>query len=120
MTGHLHGFYPRQGGGYDMSLFYPEADQTHRGKTAAREDRVGVHFITLEPGRRIVETVRFETTDPALKGEMTIEITFEPVAGGTRLTATTTNLPPGIRPEDHDEGTRISLRQLAERFSKKD
>ena len=100
-----------------MSLFYPEDERRHVGKTSAREDRVLVHFVTLEPARRIVEAVTFETNDPALKGTMTIEITFEPDAGGTRVTFTTSNLPPGLRPEDHDEGTRISLAQLGERFA---
>jgi uncharacterized protein YndB with AHSA1/START domain len=76
--------------------------------TTEREDRVQVRFVELLPGRRIVEAATFETDDPALKGEMTIAVTFEPTAGGTRVTFEATNLPPGVRAEDHKTGTKTS------------
>src|SRR3954451_22762016 len=38
MTGKLHTFDGRVGGGYRMSLFYPPGEQGFRGKTAERED----------------------------------------------------------------------------------
>jgi uncharacterized protein YndB with AHSA1/START domain len=85
--------------------------------TTEREDRVQVRFVELLPGRRIVEAATFETDDPALKGEMTIAVTFEPTAGGTRVTFEATNLPPGVRAEDHKTGTKISLGQLAQLFA---
>lgn len=43
-------------------------------------------------------------------------MTFEEVPGGTEVTLEFTNLPPGLRPEDNDEGARLSLEQLARRF----
>lgn len=116
MTGRIHAFDARVGGGYRMSLYYPPSERAFRGKTAEREDRVDVRFVELEPVRRIVEAVTFVTTDPALLGEMTIVVTFEKVAGGTDVTFVCTNLPPGLRPEDNDSGTRLSLEQLARRF----
>jgi uncharacterized protein YndB with AHSA1/START domain len=64
MTGKVHEFDARVGGGYRMSLFYPSSEETYRGKTSEREDR------------------------------------FE-------------NIPPGIRPEDNDAGTQLSLEKLA-------
>lgn len=113
MTGRLHGFDGQEGGGYRMSLFYPDNEQSMRGKTADREDMVSVRFVELRPARRIVEAVTFHSADPALAGEMRIEIRFEDVAGGTEVTFLCTDIPAGIRPEDNDEGTRLSLEQLA-------
>ena len=113
MTGKIHSFAARKDGGYEMSLFYPETEHQFHGKTAEKEDRVKVRFIDLVPGRRIVEAVTFVSDDPALAGEMRIEITFEPAPEGTAVTFHCTNLPPGLRPEDNDEGTRMSLDQLA-------
>src|SRR5215467_11050826 len=71
MTGKMHEFDPRVGGGYRMSLFYPPTERSFRGKTAEREDRVSVRFVELVPPRRIVETIRFHTDDPTLLAEMT-------------------------------------------------
>src|ERR1700674_5752513 len=97
MTGKIHEFDARVGGGYRMSLFYPPGERAFRGKTSDREDMVGVRFVELAPARRIVEAVAFVTTDPALSGEMTIVVTFEEVAGGTEVTFLCQNLPPGLR-----------------------
>lgn len=117
MTGTVHAFDGRTGGGYEMSLFYrPGADHTP-GKTAAHEDRVAVRFTAVEPPRRIVEAVRFASDDPALGGEMTIEITLSPAPGGTEVRFDFRDLPPGLRPEDNAEGARQSLAQLAARFA---
>ena len=103
------------------SLFYPPSDSTTgeavpRGKTTDREDRVNVRFVELVPARRIVEAVTFDTTDPALQGEMTIVVTFEEREGGTEVTFLCTNLPPGLRAEDNEAGIRLSLEQLAHFF----
>jgi uncharacterized protein YndB with AHSA1/START domain len=116
MTGEIHEFDARVGGGYRMSLFYPPTERSSRGKTSDKEDMVTVRFVELAPARRIVEGVKFVTTDPALFGEMTIEITFEQVSGGTEVTFLCTNLPPGLRAEDNEAGSRLSLEQLARRF----
>jgi uncharacterized protein YndB with AHSA1/START domain len=116
MTGEIHEFDARVGGGYRMSLFYPATERSSRGKTSDKEDMVTVRFVELAPARRIVEGVKFVTTDPALFGEMAIEITFEPVCGGTEVTFLCTNLPPGLRAEDNEAGSRLSLAQLARRF----
>ena len=77
MTGEIHEFDARVGGGYRMSLFYPPDERAFRGKTSDREDMVNVRFVELAPQRRIVEAVSFVTTDPAFFGEMTLIATFE-------------------------------------------
>jgi uncharacterized protein YndB with AHSA1/START domain len=99
-----------------MSLFYPPDERSFRGKTSDREDMVDVRFVELMPPRRIVEAVNFATTDPAFFGEMTIVVTFEEVSGGTEVTILCKNLPPGLRAEDNEAGSRLSLEQLARRF----
>jgi uncharacterized protein YndB with AHSA1/START domain len=116
MTGQIHAFDARVGGGYRMSLFYPPEERNFRGKSAEREDRVEVRFVELDPPRRIVQTARFETDAPSLMGEMLMTTTFEPVGGGTEVAVLHENLPPGLRPEDDEAGGRISLDQLARRF----
>jgi uncharacterized protein YndB with AHSA1/START domain len=116
MTGKIHAFDARVGGGYRMSLFYPPTERAFRGKTSEREDMVTVRFVELMPPRRIVEAVNFHGSDPAFLGEMTIEVTLDEVPGGTEVTFLCKNLPPGLRPEDNEAGSRLSLEQLARRF----
>jgi uncharacterized protein YndB with AHSA1/START domain len=116
MTGEIHEFDARVGGGYRMSLFYSPTERSFRGKTSDREDMVSVRFVELAPPRRIVERVDFHTTDPAFLGEMTLVATFEEVSGGTDVTIVCENLPPGLRAEDNEAGSRSSLEQLARRF----
>jgi uncharacterized protein YndB with AHSA1/START domain len=116
MTGKIHEFDARVGGGYRMSLFYPPDERAHRGKTSDREDMVDVRFVELTPARWIVEAVSFVTTDPALSGEMTMTATFDEVTGGTEVTLLVENLPPGLRAEDNEAGARLSLEQLARRL----
>lgn len=116
MTGKIHEFRGEVGGGYVMSLFYPADETPGRGKTTANEDRVHVRFVDLQPPRRIVQAVTFDTEDPTLKGEMTMTVTLIPSDEGTRVALDFENLPPGLRPEDNDEGARLSLEQLAARF----
>jgi uncharacterized protein YndB with AHSA1/START domain len=118
MTGKIHEFDARVGGGYRMSLFYPPTERSFRGKTSDKEDMVTVRFVELTPPRRIVEAVNFHATDPALLGEMTIEATFEEAPGGTEVTLLCKDLPAGLRAEDNEAGSRLSLEQLARRFER--
>jgi Uncharacterized conserved protein len=116
MTGRMHQFDARVGGGYRMSLFYP-ADESHfRGKTSEKEDMVDVRFLELARPHRIIEAVSFVTGDPSLLGEMTLTVTFVEMSDGTEVTLLFQNLPRGLRPEDNDAGARMSLEQLARRF----
>jgi uncharacterized protein YndB with AHSA1/START domain len=117
MTGKIHEFDARVGGGYEMSLYYPEDERRMRGKTGEWEDRVAVRFVALDPPRRIVEAIRFVTDEPMLLGEMTMTATFDAVAEGTAVTLLFEDLPPSLRPEDNDAGARLSLEQLARFFA---
>jgi uncharacterized protein YndB with AHSA1/START domain len=117
MTGKIHEFDARVGGGYRMSLFYPPDERIFRGKTADKEDMVNVRFVELTPPRRIVEAISFVTADPDLLGEMSMTATFSEAPGGTEVTLAFDNLPPGLRPEDNQAGARLSLEQLARHFA---
>lgn len=113
MTGKVHSFDCRVGGGYQMSLYYPSTENIPRGKTDEREDRYTARFVELTPPRRIIEAITFDAVDPAFAGEMIMEVTFEAENGGTRVSILFKNIPSGIRPEDNEAGTRETLEKLA-------
>jgi uncharacterized protein YndB with AHSA1/START domain len=113
MTGKVHRFDLRVGGGYQMSLYYPASETTARGKSSVREDRYMARFVELTPPRRIVEAITFDSPDPAFAGEMRMEVTLEAAGGGTTVSIAFNVLPPGIRPEDNEAGTRSALEKLA-------
>ena len=112
MTGKVHAFDLRVGGGYEMSLFYPDADQESVGKFGEREDRFTTRFVELSPPSRIVQVVTFASDDPAFAGEMTMTITLAERVGGTEVAIAYEDIPAGVRPEDNELGTRLSLEKL--------
>ncbi len=113
MTGEVHRFDYRVGGGYQMSLYYPASETAVRGKTKEREDRYTARFVELTPPRRIVEAITFDSVDRAFSGEMSMVVTFEAEDGGTIVSIVFKDIPPGIRPEDNEAGTRSTLEKLA-------
>jgi uncharacterized protein YndB with AHSA1/START domain len=117
MSGAMHAFDGRVGGGYRMSLFYPADDEAAAGKTAQGEDQVVARFLELVPPARIVQAFEFVTGDPQLNGTARLTTTLEPVPGGTQVTMRFDDLPPGVRPQDNEEGARLSLAQLAALFA---
>jgi uncharacterized protein YndB with AHSA1/START domain len=119
MTGEVHSFDGRVGGGYQMSLYYPPSTAPAPGKTSDREDRYSARFLELTPPRKIVEAITFDTTDPGFAGEMIMEVTLEGQTSGTNVTIAFRNLPSGIRPEDNELGTEQTLQKLA-RFVESD
>ena len=91
LTGEIHEFDARVGGGYRMSLFYPPDERALRGKTSDREDIAKVRFVELAPPGRIVKAGTFDTADPAFCRQ-------------------------ALRAEDNEAGSRLSLEQLAHRL----
>jgi len=112
MTGKVHSFDLSVGGGYVMSLYYPENTAKSRGKTTDREDRYTARFITLQEYKKIVMGIRFESGSPGFVGEMIMEVRFERQGTATLVTIIFTNLPLGVRPEDNEKGTEQSLDKL--------
>ena len=104
-------FDAREGGSFRISLTYDAPTGT--GKTSAHTDTYHGCFVKLVTNEQVVEVVEFETTDPALQGEMTITITLADVDGGTDILAVHDGLPPGIPTADNEAGWRSSLAKLA-------
>ena len=113
MSGVVHSFDARVGGSYRMSLIYKTAKGSFAGKTSADTDSFTGRFVELVPDEKIVESIAFESDDPTYAGVMTLTTSFEDVPGGTNITMKFDGLPPGIRPEDNETGTRQSLWKLA-------
>src|SRR6266700_364076 len=111
MTSHVHAFDPREGGSFRISLTYDAP--TGAGKTTAHTDTYHGHFVKLVTNKQVVEVVEFETTDPALRGEMTITITLADADGGTDVLAVHDGLPPGVPIADNEAGWREALAKLA-------
>jgi uncharacterized protein YndB with AHSA1/START domain len=110
MTSHVHEFDAREGGSFRISLTYD--GPTGTGKTTAHTDTYHGRFVKLVLNEQVVEVVEFETTDPALRGEMTITFSLTDAAGGTDLFAVHDDLPPGVPAADNEAGWQSSLAKL--------
>ncbi|MBI1735850.1 MAG: SRPBCC domain-containing protein [Candidatus Rokubacteria bacterium] len=111
MTCHVHAFDAREGGSFRISLTYDAP--TGSGKTTAHTDTYHGRFVKLVTNAQVVEVVEFETTDPALRGEMTITITLTGADGGTDVVAVHDGLPRGLSTADNEVGWREALARLA-------
>ena len=111
MTSQVHAFDAREGGSFRISLTYDAP--TGAGKTTAHTDTYHGRFVKLVTNEQVVEVVEFETTDPSLRGEMTITITLADADGGTDVSAVHDGLPAGLSPADNEAGWRSSLGKLA-------
>lgn len=111
MTSRVHEFDPREGGVFRISLAYDEPTGT--GKTSANIDTYHGYFATLVPNERVVEVVEFETTDPELRGPMTVTTTLADAEGGTDVVVVFEGLPNGVATTDNETGTRMALANLA-------
>lgn len=111
MTCHVLQFDAREGGSIRVSLMYDEPTGT--GKTTSHTDTYHGQFVKLVPDEQVVEVDEFETTDPALRGKMTITITLADADGGTDLVAAHEGLPRGVNPADNETGWRMALAKLA-------
>jgi uncharacterized protein YndB with AHSA1/START domain len=113
MTGRVLEYDFREGGRYRIELTYASEMLAQPGKTTGRTDVSTGRFLALEPGKRIVQSVEFESANVSFAGEMTMTWSFEPLPGGTRVAITAENVPSGISKADHDAGLRSSLENLA-------
>jgi uncharacterized protein YndB with AHSA1/START domain len=71
-------------------------DMTCRDRRAHRHGT----FVKLVPDCEIVESLVFQTDDPAFAGRMTIIATLTEVGDGTDVCMSLEGLPPGVRPAD--------------------
>lgn len=111
MTSQVHEFDAREGGMFRVSLTYEAPTGT--GKTSARTDTYHGRFTRLVPDEQVVEVLEFETTDPGLRGEMTMTTTLTDAGGGTDVIFEHEGIPTGVSAADNETGTRMSLANLA-------
>ncbi len=111
MTCHVQEFEAREGGSIRISLTYDKTTGT--GKTTSHTDTYHGHFVKLVPDKQVVEVDEFETTDPAMRGEMTVTITLADADGGTDLLAVHDGLPRGVSTVDNETGWQMALAKLA-------
>jgi uncharacterized protein YndB with AHSA1/START domain len=112
MTGRALEYDFREGGRYRIELRY-EHPSGSGGKTTEQTDITTGRFVQLLPGRRITQSVEFESSDPAFAGEMMMTWSFDPAPAGTTVAITADNVPNGIGKADHDAGLKSSLDNLA-------
>jgi uncharacterized protein YndB with AHSA1/START domain len=112
MTGKIHDFELKIGGGYEMSLLYN--DNETEGKTSGNEDRFSSTFTEIKPFEKIVQTINFQSDNNEFKDEMIMEVHLERVKNdSTKVTIIFRNIPTGIDPKDNEDGTEQSLEKLA-------
>jgi uncharacterized protein YndB with AHSA1/START domain len=117
MRAEIYTFDPHVGGVYRMAYHYIDTDHAVPGKTTAHADAFEGRFVELVPDSRVVEEVVFQSDDPAFANPMRITTRLDDAAGGTRVTISCENVPPGIKPEDHQAGITSTLNNLAVYFS---
>jgi len=111
MRGEMLEFDMQPGGHYRMVLRYEDPDIA--GKTGEGSDDVAVRILDLVPGALVSQAVEFVSDDPAFSGTMVMNWMLDVVDEGTRVTIRAENVPEGITAEDHAEGLRSSLENLA-------
>jgi len=113
MQGRIDIFEPVVGGWFRMTLTYKDVAHRVEGKSSEHSDVVEGRFTELVPKQRITQAFEFQSDRPELAGTMLMTWSFTPVAGGTDVTIVCANVPEAIRPEDHLEGFRSTLQNLA-------
>ncbi len=109
-TGTIEDMDAREGGGFRAVLRFEHPDDT---KTTGDSDASVVTFVELIPGRLVVQRIAFQTDEQRFRGDMRMTWQLEPVAAGTRVTVSATDVPPGIAQDDHEVGLGSSLANLA-------
>ncbi|MCV7066329.1 SRPBCC domain-containing protein [Mycolicibacterium farcinogenes] len=111
MHSEVHEFDARVGGAFRISLHYESPDAV--GKTSGHTDTYHGHFAELVPNERVVESIEFESDDPALAGTMTMTTTVTESGDGTEVCIAHDGIPDAVDPGDNETGTRMALAALA-------
>lgn len=103
-TAHMYKFEPKVGGTYRMSFSSLDKKDTHF---------FGGKFLEIKPYERLHYTDKFESEDPAMKGEIKVTVTFKDVPGGTEVRIVQEGVPKKIPLEGAVLGWTQSLENLA-------
>ncbi|WP_221583895.1 SRPBCC domain-containing protein [Microbacterium sp. G2-8] len=117
MTAAIDRFAPGVGGGFRMTLSYPdsdlEPDGSGPGKTTPLTDVVDVSYTRLEPDALVEWQARFVTPAEA-SAPMTQTWSLIPVThAGTRVEIAASDVPRGVPAGVHEAALATSLDQLA-------
>jgi uncharacterized protein YndB with AHSA1/START domain len=113
MSGKFEWFELRGGGGYRLVLTLADSSSSP-GKATPDADIVEARFVELVAAERVVQSVDFESDDPAFAGTMTMTWSLTATEEGTRVEIRADNVPVGISAEDHATGIASSLANLAD------
>jgi uncharacterized protein YndB with AHSA1/START domain len=116
MTGRFEVFDARPGGTYRMELAYD--DPSVAGKSGGGTDVVDGYFVELTSDVRVVQSVVFDSEDPAFAGTMTMTWELHAVDAGTDVVFRADDVPDGISADDHAAGMNASLDNLARFISR--
>lgn len=112
MSGQVHEFDAREGGGFRVSLTYDAPVGT--GKSGPHTDTYHGRFAELVPDEKVVEVLEFETEDTATAGVMTMTTTLtDAEGGGTDVLIVHEGVPDAVPAGDNETGTRMALANLA-------
>ncbi|MGW7465055.1 SRPBCC domain-containing protein [Streptomyces xantholiticus] len=112
MSGQVHEFDARDGGGFRVSLTYDAPVGT--GKSGPHTDTYHGRFAELVPDEKVVEVLEFETEDTATAGVMTMTTTLtDAEGGGTDVLIVHEGVPDAVPAGDNETGTRLALANLA-------
>ena len=103
-TAHMYKFEPKVGGTYRMSFSSLDKKDTHF---------FGGKFLEIKPYERLHYTDKFESEDPAMKGEIKVTVTFKDVPSGTEVRIVQEGVPKKIPLEGAVLGWTQSLENLA-------
>jgi hypothetical protein len=99
MTSVVHSFEARAGGTFRISF---DLRPAHNRRQVKHSDRLGpLPVREAVADTEVVQSIQFETDDPAMLGEMTTTYTLSAAGSGTHLVAPHENMPPGSRPADN-------------------
>ena len=107
----VHDFDAREGGKYRISLTYKDPDRL--GKSTGRTDTYYGRFLRLVPNAQVVETMQFETDDPALQEPMTLTTTLNEADDGTEVVMFHEGIPDVVPAADNELGSQMTLAKLA-------
>lgn len=113
MKGQVHVLEPRVGGKFRVSLTYLNPEESLGGKTSEDTDTTQGRFVELIPNEKIVWMTEFESEQSEFAGEMKIIWSLADADGGTEVTVVCEGIPVGIRLEDNELGSKLSLQKLA-------
>jgi uncharacterized protein YndB with AHSA1/START domain len=111
MTIQVHEFDGREGGAFRISLTYDASAGV--GKTSKHTDTYRGRFVKLVANELVVEEDEFETTDPSMRGVMTVMISLKDADRGTEITGVHEGLPMGVALADNEKGWQLAFEKLA-------